>query len=222
MGINKDAFEIGLFMMGLIWRPMPEGNKQFFQIMTTVEPIFIRLGLPQDIPQRILGKQTKKIPQLYDLLLHVQEKINKMNEQIAAPINHLHGREVTSCFKLGMHLGNIAGLSPVLSTMGPLSYDSQFSHLLDEYVNNLQTEAESLGVKKITRDFVNGIKKTVNAKFDREKYIQIAVQSTQLASILGPRLDLKIDNKLKLVARGMLKGIPWIGPAIDALIFGRE
>lgn len=222
MGMNRDAFEIGLFMMGLIWRPMPEGNKGFFQIMTTVEPILIRLGLPQDIPQRILGKPPKKIPQLHILLLQVQEKIIAMNEQIAAPINHLHGREVTPCFHLGMHLGNIAGLAPVLSTMGPLSDDPRFFHLLDGYVKNLQTEAKSLGVKKLTIDFVSGIKKTVNAKFDREKFIQIAVQATELASTLGPRLDKKMDNKMKLVTRGMLKGIPWIGPAIDALIFGKE
>lgn len=29
-------------------------------------------------------------------------------------------------------------------------------------------------------------------------------------------------SRLILVIRGLLKGIPWIGPAMDALIFGQE
>ena len=43
-----------------------------------------------------------------------------------------------------------------------------------------------------------------------------------IGSIIPPTIKSNQERRIKIVIRGFLKGIPWVGPGFDALIFGKD
>lgn len=53
-------------------------------------------------------------------------------------------------------------------------------------------------------------------------YTDMDLLEAVIRSIIPPTIKSNQERRIKTVIRGFLKGIPWVGPGFDALIFGKD
>lgn len=190
MGVHKDAFELGLFMTGLIWRPVPSRNEHA-RFRGIVDVLARKLDLAVASINELLLKTPPK--GLIPLFQHVDDQTKAVNDTIRFPLKQVHGGFADDCFQLGRSLSNIAGALPFLADMRPFPSPDEMSGFLSNFSATLTASSKALGIEKFAAKFIVRIEKGRKYPMTREQMLDLASSAMKLAETLSPWIELHLD-----------------------------